>query len=587
MTSVATPPRAKAPLRHAPAVGTVGATTPLGATVTAEGVNFSVFSKNATRMELLLFDHVDDEEPMEIVTLDPVANRTYHYWHVFVAGLKAGQVYGFRAHGPFEPSRGVLFDSDKVLLDPYGRAVVVPASYSRTAAHEKGDNAVAAMKSVVVDPGAYDWEGDTPLRRSSSQTIVYEMHVRGFTKHPSSGLPRAHARDVCGVIEKIPYLQELGITAVELLPVFQFDAAIARRARSTTGATRRLVLRAAPGVQLAHDPLGAGRRVPRHGQGAAPRRHRGDSRRRLQPHAEGDHDGPTLCFRGSTTRLLHPRTAASRYADYSGCGNTLNAEPPDRPPLIVDSLRYWVQEMHVDGFRSTWRPILSRDPTGAAAEPAVLWDIESDPALAGTKLIAEAWDAAGCTRSAASSATLEGMERPLPRRRPRFFRGEPARSAAGDRLLGSPESTAQAARGGAERQLRDLPRRLHAERLVSYDRKHNEANGEDNRDGADDNRSWNCGVEGPTDDPASSAAQSSGQELPDVTLLSLGVPMILMGDEVRRTQRGNNNAYCHDDETSWFDWTLLEEHADVHASRSCCWPVASCGPRPPSSSASV
>jgi isoamylase len=166
MTSVATPPRAKAPLRHAPAVGTVGATTPLGATVTAEGVNFSVFSKNATRMELLLFDHVDDEEPMEIVTLDPVANRTYHYWHVFVAGLKAGQVYGFRAHGPFEPSRGVLFDSDKVLLDPYGRAVVVPASYSRTAAHEKGDNAVAAMKSVVVDPGAYDWEGDTPLRRS-------------------------------------------------------------------------------------------------------------------------------------------------------------------------------------------------------------------------------------------------------------------------------------------------------------------------------------------------------------------------------------------------------------------------------------
>jgi glycogen operon protein len=191
-----------------------GTSAPLGATVTADGVNFSVFSKRAVGIDLLLFDHVEDAKPAHVIGLDPVANRTYHYWHTCVPGLKPGQIYGFRAHGPSEPSAGTRFDSGKVLLDPYGRGVVVPNGYNRAAASEPGDNAATAMKSVVVDPGAYDWEGDRPLRRPSSQTIVYEMHVRGFTRHPSSGLPEATRGTYAGVIEKIPYLRALGITAV-------------------------------------------------------------------------------------------------------------------------------------------------------------------------------------------------------------------------------------------------------------------------------------------------------------------------------------------------------------------------------------
>jgi glycogen operon protein len=202
----------------------VGRSAPLGASLTAEGVNFSVFSKRATGIDLLIFDRDDDASPSRAIRLDPVANRAYHYWHVFVPQLRAGQIYGFRAYGPLDPSNGSRFDSGKVLLDPYGRGVVVPAGYDRDAAHDQGDNAAVAMKSVIVDPSTYDWEGDVPLDRSPSQTVVYEMHVRGFTRHPSSGLPEHTRGTYAGVIEKIPYLQELGITAVELMPVFQFDA---------------------------------------------------------------------------------------------------------------------------------------------------------------------------------------------------------------------------------------------------------------------------------------------------------------------------------------------------------------------------
>jgi glycogen operon protein len=201
-----------------------GASAPLGATVTAEGVNFSVFSKRAVGIDLVLFDHVDDGKPARTIRLHPVTNRTYHYWHVRVPGVQPGQIYGYRAHGPHKPAKGLRFDASKVLLDPYGRAVTVPTLYNRGAAHAKGDNAATAMKSVVVDPHTYDWEGDQPLRRSASQTIVYEMHVRGFTRHPSSGVSEATRGTYAGVVEKIPYLQDLGVTAVELLPVFQFDA---------------------------------------------------------------------------------------------------------------------------------------------------------------------------------------------------------------------------------------------------------------------------------------------------------------------------------------------------------------------------
>ena len=203
---------------------TTGRSAPLGASVEQGGVNFSVYSRDAARIDLLLFDS-EDAPPSQVIHLDPSANRTYHYWHVFVPGLQPGQLYGYRAHGPFDPSQGLRFDASKVLLDAYGRGVIAPIGYSRDAAARNGyDNAVTSMKSVVVDPHAYDWEGDVPLHRLSSHTVIYEMHVGGFTRHPNSGLPPNTRGTFAGLIEKIPYLRDLGITAVELLPIFQFDA---------------------------------------------------------------------------------------------------------------------------------------------------------------------------------------------------------------------------------------------------------------------------------------------------------------------------------------------------------------------------
>jgi glycogen operon protein len=203
---------------------TKGWSSPLGVSLSSEGANFSVYSKHATGIELLLFDRADDARPSRAISIDPMSNRTYHYWHVYVPGVKVGQIYGYRASGAFDPSIGMRFDDHKLLLDPYGLAVVVPKNYSRDAARQKGDNAEIAMKSVVADPSVYDWEGDRPLRRPSSRTIIYEMHVRGFTRHASSGIAENKRGTFAGLVEKIPYLRELGVTAVELMPVFQFDA---------------------------------------------------------------------------------------------------------------------------------------------------------------------------------------------------------------------------------------------------------------------------------------------------------------------------------------------------------------------------
>jgi glycogen operon protein len=285
---------------------------------------------------------------------------------------------------------------------------------------------------------------------------------------------------------------------------------------------------------------------------------------------EGDERGPTLCFRGLDNPTYYVlESDRSRYADYSGTGNTFNANHPVARRMIVDSLRYWVETMHVDGFRFDLASILARDPSGRPMpNPPVLWDIESDPVLAGTKLIAEAWDAAGLYQVGRfigdSWKEWNGRFRDDVRA---FFRGEPGSVArVADRLVGSPEIYGHKLRE-AEQSVNFVTCHdgFTLNDLVSYDGKHNEANGEDNRDGANDNRSWNCGVEGPTDDPAVEGLRNRQvKNFLTVTLLSLGVPMILMGDEVRRTQRGNNNAYCLDDETSWFDWALLARHADVH-----------------------
>ncbi|HET9831907.1 MAG TPA: alpha-amylase family glycosyl hydrolase, partial [Vicinamibacterales bacterium] len=297
---------ATAPVSSSLGVDRTGLANPLGATVTANGVNFSVFSKYGTGIDLLLFDRVDDETPSRIVPFDPVTNRTYHYWHIFVPGLKAGQIYGFRVNGPFEPSKGFRFDSCKVLLDPYGRAVVVPIGYNRSAAHDPGDNAGLAMKSVVVDPDAYDWEGDRPLRRPSSQTIVYEMHVRGFTKDPSSGLPERTRGTYAGVIDKIPYLKSLGITAVELLPVFQFDALDAPAGHINYWGYAPVSFFAPHHAYSSRpDPLGPVDEF----RDMVKALHKADIEVILDVvfnhTAEGDETGPTICFRGFADRAYY------------------------------------------------------------------------------------------------------------------------------------------------------------------------------------------------------------------------------------------------------------------------------------------
>ncbi|HUK53414.1 MAG TPA: glycogen debranching protein GlgX [Candidatus Binatia bacterium] len=551
-------------------VNSAGQSSPLGATVVAGGANFSVFSRDASRIELLFFDREDDPRPARVLPLDPVRNRTYHYWHVFVPGVQPGQLYGYRAHGPWESSNGLRFDPEKVLLDPYGRGVVVPGGYSRVAAQEKGDNAAVAMKSVVVDPHSYDWEGDVPLRHPSSRSIVYEMHVKGFTRHPSSGVPEETRGTYRGLIEKIPYLQDLGITAVELLPVFQFDQYDCPPGRvNYWGYAPVSFFAPHQAYSSRRDPLGPLDEF----RDMVKALHRAGIEVILDVvfnhTAEGNHGGPTLCFRGFDNcayYVLEPDR--THYANYSGTGNTLNANHPVVRRMIVESLRHWVVEMHVDGFRFDLASILARDSSGQVlSNPPVLWDIETDPALAGTKMIAEAWDAAGLYQVGSfvgdSWKEWNGRFRDDVRS---FFRGEPgALSRFADRWLGSHEIYGHKQRE-AEQSVNFVTCHdgFTLNDLVSYNQKHNEANGEENRDGGDDNRSWNCGTEGPSDDPEIERLRNRQvRNFLTVSLLSLGLPMFVMGDEVRRTQQGNNNAYCQDAEANWFDWTLLHRHADV------------------------
>jgi glycogen operon protein len=480
-------------------------------------------------------------------------------------------VYAYRAHGPSQQVREDRFDPGKVLLDPYGLAVAAPSRYDRAAAQTPGDTAATSFKSVVVDPRAYDWQGDQPLHLPPTRTIVYEMHVRGFTKHPSSGLPDALRGTYAGVVEKIPYLKDLGITAVELLPVFQFDPVAAPPGCVNYWGYQPVSFFAPHSAYSSRrDPLGAVDEF----RDMVKALHRAGIEVILDVvfnhTAEGALDGPTICFRGLDNLayyLFDPDR--SSYLDVTGCGNTLSANHPIVRRLIVDSLRYWVSEMHVDGFRFDLASALSRDPAGRPLQdPPILWDIESDPLLAGTKLIAEAWEAAGLYQVGhfVGDAWKEwnGPFRDDVRDFLRGTDGTVGRFA--DRLIGSP------AIFGHER--REAEQSVHfvtchdgftLNDLVSYNHKHNEANCQNNRDGADDNRSWNCGMEGPTSDHEIERLRNRQvKNFLALTLLSVGTPMLLMGDEARRSQHGNNNAYCQDNETSWFDWTLLDRHADIH-----------------------
>jgi isoamylase len=548
-----------------------GKSFPPGATVIDGGVNFSIFSKHATSVELLLFS--PDGKLTQSITLDPDINKTYFYWHVFVPGLKHGQMYGFRVHGPFAPEEGLRFDGQKVLLDPYTKAVVGWATVNRAAACLPGDNAGCALKSVVVDTSQYDWEGDEPLGRPFAETVVYELHVGGFTRNPNSGVTKENRGTFGGIIEKIPYLKELGVTAVELLPVHEFDPVDSRSGMANYWGYSTLAFLA-----------------PHHGYCRDADAVSGINEFRdmvKQLHkagievildvvfnhtSEGDENGPTQSFRGLDNSIYYllDQNDKSRYLNFSGCGNSFNANHPVVGRLILDSLRYLVQEMHVDGFRFDLAAALSRDVFGSPVSlPPLLWVIESDPVLAGTKLIAEAWDAAGLysigwfINVSNWYAEWNGPFRDDVRK---FAKSdENTVSSLASRLIASPDIYFKSERE-PNRSVNFVTCHdgFTLYDLVAYNTKHNELNGENNRDGTDQNYSWNCGVEGATTDEAVRKLRlQQMKNMLSILLLSQGTPMILMGDEVARTQNGNNNAYCHDSKDAWFDWDLLERNDEM------------------------
>jgi len=546
-----------------------GKSFPLGATPYEGGVNFSVFSQTAVGVELVLFDDARNPQGERTIRLDPQRNRTANYWHVFVPGLMPGQLYGFRVHGPYDPRNGHRYDPEKVLLDPYGRCVA-SGHYSRVSAKQPGDNAASALKSVVTESRSYDWEGDAPLYRPLSQSVIYEMHVGGFTRHPNSGLDPKIRGTFAGVIEKIPHLLSLGVTTVELLPIFQFDPQDAAPGLSNYWGYNPISFFAPhSGYGSRSDPLGCLIEF----KDMVKALHRAGIEVILDVvynhTAEGGKEGPTLCYRGfeNSVYYLLEENAREAYADYSGCGNTLNTNHPVVLRMIHDSVHYWVSAMHVDGFRFDLAAILSRDQSGRPVPNApILSDLESDPVLAGTKLIAEAWDTQVYQVGNFAGGNWKEWNGVFRDQVRGFIKGD--HGMVGNlarRMLGSPDLYEHHGRS-AENSINFITCHdgFTLNDLVSYNHKHNEANQENNRDGTDNNLSWNCGAEGPTADPEIERLRNRQiKNLLAINFLAIGTPMILMGDEARRTQRGNNNAYCQDNEISWFDWSLLEKHSEI------------------------
>ena len=549
---------------------TPGRADPIGATVDADGVNFCLHSKHATGVTLLFFDRPEDGAPSQTLAFDPIANHTYDYWHIHIAGVRAGQLYGYRVDGPFDPSQGLRFDATKLLVDPYARAVAYLPSYRRSKAIGPGDNTGFALKSVIVDPAAYDWEGDQPLQRPYVDSVIYELHVTGFTKNANSGVAIEKRGTYAGLIEKIPYLQQLGVKTIELMPIQQFDPQDAPRGVNYWGYQPVAWFAPHAAYSSNQSPLGAVDEF----RDLVKALHRADIEVILDVvfnhTAEGDETGPTLSLRGLDNEAcyIHDPKDPARYVDDTGCGNTINANNPVMRRMILDCLRYWVTEMHVDGFRFDLAASLSRRWDGAPLERApILYDIESDPVLAGTKIIAEAWDAGGLYAVSHFAGdrwgVWNGRYRDIVRR---FVKGDAGMvGSLADCLVGSRNLFHEAGRN-PDRSVNFITAHdgFTLNDLVSYDEKHNEANGENNRDGSNDNFSWNCGAEGPTDDAAlESLRQGQAKNLLTILFLSEGRPMLLMGDEVRRTQQGNNNAYCQDNELSWFDWDDVQRHAGL------------------------
>jgi isoamylase len=550
-----------------------GSPHPLGATIRDNGVNFSLFSSSATGVELLLFDEHDSPQPIQTIELIPSKNKTFHFWHIFVKDLKAGAHYAFRVSGPFFPEQGLRHNRNKVLIDPYARGNTKTV-WNRGDACNDSDNVTTSMRSVVIDPGSYDWEGDKPLNRPIEDTIVYEMHVGGFTRSSSSKV--AYPGSFAGLIEKIPYLKQLGVTAVELLPIFDFDETVPVRyldgkplwnfwGYSTLGyfaPHSAFCVRPEDGLHL------------KEFRDAVKALHKAGIEVILDVvfnHTdEGNQMGPTFCFRGIDNQSYYFLVpwAKQYYMDYSGCGNTFNCNHPMVEKLILECLLYWVNETHVDGFRFDEGSILSRGEDGApAVHPPLVWQVELDEDLMDTKLIAEAWDAAGLYQIGHFPGDRwcewNGRYRDTIRR---FVKGDPGIiGQVADAIAGS--SSLYESRGGEPTNSINFVNchdGFTLNDLVSYNSKHNEANGEGNSDGVNDNLSWNCGAEGETSDQNVEKLRAQQiRNFATILMLSRGVPMIVGGDEVRRSQGGNNNAYCQDNEVSWFDWTKTDKHPDV------------------------
>jgi glycogen operon protein len=374
-----------------------GKSYPLGATPGEDGVNFSLFSRNAEYIELLLFDSVDDPEPSHVVRLDPKMNRTFYYWHVFIKGIGPGQIYAYRVHALPTIDTWNKFDTRKILTDPYASAIVTPEKFSRQAAIDPGDNCAQAMKGVVTSSGAYDWEGDEPLNIPYSESVIYELHVKGFTYHESSGVTPEKRGTYAGLIEKIPYLQQLGITAVELMPVYQFDQQDGPDSLPNYwGYSPINFFSVHNGYGYEKDPL----KLINEFKDMVKAFHKAGIEVILDVvfnhTAEGDLDGPVYNLKGFGNDSYYLLRSYGEYRDYTGCGNTLNANHSIVRRMIRHSLRYWAEEMHIDGFRFDLASVLSRDEYGIPLKnPPVLWEIESVPSLAHCKLIAEAWDAGG------------------------------------------------------------------------------------------------------------------------------------------------------------------------------------------------
>lgn len=543
-----------------------GKSYPLGATVTPDGVNFAVYSKRAEHLELLLFESAESAQPFATYKLTAERNRTSNYWHIFLEGCKPDQVYAFRAHGMYEPESGLLFDSDKVLIDPYSRGVVGWERYDRDKAAEPGDNCQTSLRSVVLKWDDYDWQDERKPAVPFAKTVIYEAHVAGFTKNRNSAVSDGKRGTYAGLIEKIPYLKDLGITTLELMPVQAFDKYDAPPGLTNYWGYSPLAFFAThTDYSSQKSPLDAMNEF----RDMVKALHANDIEVILDVvfnhTTEGGAGGPILSYKGldNLTYYTLDETDFS-YKNFSGCGNALRTEHPIVGKLILEVLRFWTEVMHVDGFRFDLASVLSRDIYGRPLDrPPLLWAIESDPVLASCKLIAEAWDPGGLyqvgwfvTRGS-RFAEWNGPFRDDVRK---FVKGDTGTAAnLAFRLTGSGDIYGSL--------YRDVSRSINfitchdgftLNDLCSYNYKHNDSNLENNRDGANENFSWNCGIEGATDDQSVEQVRIRQiKNLLTILFIAQGTPMMCAGDEVRRTMGGNNNGYCHDNETNWFDWDLV------------------------------